>query len=321
MRMSLGRAALMVVALAVVIMGAAVLAPARDVGAATKNGFDLSNVSVPADEILQGGPPKDGIPAIDDPQFVAAKDAEFLVDDARVLGVERNGVAKAYPVAILNWHEIVNDRFGEEAIVVSFCPLCGTGMAFRAEVAGGTRSFGVSGLLYNSDVLLYDRETESLWSQIAKRSISGPLEGKRLEMVVMSHTTWRDWRERYPDTLALSEDTGYRRDYARNPYQGYERSENLYFPVAGFGKQYHPKELVMGLDLDEKFRAYPFSELAQLNGPVTEELAGRRITVEFDADNQTGRVLDDQGEELPTVIAFWFAWSAFHPDSGVFQAP
>ncbi len=319
MRKSTGR---FVAAGAILAIAFVVFTPARDVGAAGKNGFDLSNASIPVDQILQGGPPKDGIPAIDEPKFVSAGEADFLDEDARVLGIERNGIAKAYPIAILNWHEIVNDRFADEGVVVSFCPLCGTGMAFHAEVGGGAaRSFGVSGLLYNSDVLLYDRETESLWSQIAKRAVSGPLEGERLDMVVMSHTTWRDWRERHPNSVVLSDDTGYWRNYSRNPYQGYERSESLYFPVAAYGTGYHPKELVIGLEVGGEFRAYPFTELAKLNGPATEVVGGKRLTVEFDAENQTGRVLNDQGEELPTVIAFWFAWSAFHPDGGVFRAP
>jgi len=315
MRRSTGRivAGTLALLLAVVIF--------TPLAALAKNGFDLSNASIPADQILQGGPPKDGIPAIDEPKFVAANEAGFLVDNARVLGVERNGIAKAYPIAILNWHEIVNDRFADEPVVVSFCPLCGTGMAFKAQAESGARSFGVSGLLFNSDVLLYDRETESLWSQIAKRAVSGPLVGEELDMVVMSHTTWRDWRERHPDTVVLSDDTGYRRNYSRNPYQGYERSETLYFPVAAFGDDYHPKELVLGLELDGEFRGYPFSELGKLAGPATDTLGDKQLTVEFDAENQTGRVLDDQGRELPTVIAFWFAWSAFHPDAGVFQAP
>ncbi len=289
--------------------------------AQVKNGFDLSDALAPAAEIRQGGPPRDGIPAIDAPQFVSAHRQGLLVDTSRVLGVERNRVAKAYPIAILNWHEIVNDQFGGEGIVVSYCPLCGTGMVFRAEVAGKPRTFGVSGLLYNSDVLLYDRDSESLWSQIARQAIAGPLKGETLEMVPASHTSWAAWRARHPDTLVLSPNTGYRRDYSRDPYRGYETSAALYFPVDPFSARYHPKEQVIGLELEGVFKAYPFAELSQGPRRFLDTVAGREITVEFDPEHRSGRVVDAEGREIPTVIAFWFAWSAFHPNTQVHTAP
>ncbi|MEE4378821.1 MAG: DUF3179 domain-containing protein, partial [Candidatus Competibacteraceae bacterium] len=231
--------------------------------AENKNGFDLTEALIPAQEILSGGPARDGIPAIDNPVFVSAQQADYLEDDDRVLGIARNGVAKAYPIPILNWHEIVNDRVGEEPIAITFCPLCGTGMAFEATVNGKVRSFGVSGLLYNSDVLLYDRESESLWSQIARQAVSGPMKGTELAMVPASHTSWRNWRDRYPETQVLSQETGHRRNYDRNPYADYEQSSTLFFPVAHSDKRYHPKERVIGLTLNDQTKAYPFVELAK----------------------------------------------------------
>ena len=153
-----------------------------------KNGYLLNDALIPADEIHHGGPPRDGIPAIDTPQFVDADAAGFLKPSDRVLGIERNGVRKAYPVAILNWHEIVNDRFADEPLVVTYCPLCGTGIAYLSVSGGVELKFGVSGLLYNSDMLLYDRETESLWSQISRQAISGPMKGRKLKSVPVMHT-------------------------------------------------------------------------------------------------------------------------------------
>lgn len=291
------------------------------VSAQTKNSFDLSASSIPADEIRHGGPPRDGIPSIDIPIFWSADEADFLRPGDRVLGVVREGLAKAYPIRILNWHEVVNDTFGDEAIAVTFCPLCGTGMAFRAEIDGRRHEFGVSGLLYNSDVLLYDRTTESLWSQIAQEAVSGPLVGRRLEMVPTAHTSWADWRERYPDTLVLSTETGFQRDYDRDPYAGYETSASVMFPVAHSDARYHPKEWVVGLNLDSATKAYPFSELEQVTPPLTDTVAGRQLTVEFDAAHRSARILDERGEEIPTVAAFWFAWVAFHPDTAVYVAP
>ena len=131
-------------------------------------GFDTSRHSIPVDDIYDGGPGKDGIPAILHPKFISAEEADqtFLKKSDRILGIVQNGQAKAYPIKILNWHEIVNDRIGGASIVVTYCPLCGTGMVFDTKVNGRELTFGVSGLLYQSDMLLYDHQTESLWSQI-----------------------------------------------------------------------------------------------------------------------------------------------------------
>lgn len=287
----------------------------------TKNGFDLSDASVPVDQIRGGGVSRDAIQAIDNPKFVSASDAGFLKSKERVLGVFRNDVAKAYPIRILNYHEIVNDSFGDEAIVVSYCPLCYTGMVFIAQAADFKLTFGVSGLLYNSDVLLYDRQTDSLWSQIMSKAITGPLKGLTLSSLPASHTTWRDWAERHPDTLVLSTDTGYRRDYHRSPYLDYTRTGSLMFPVENKSNEYRNKTLVLGVTLNGQSKVYPFKELEK-NGQerFDDSIDGRTISVEWFPSEKFARILDKEGEELPSVIAYWFAWYAFHPDSEIFHA-
>lgn len=308
--------------LLLVAFGIAIQHPlGRALSLPSTNGFELDGGLVPADEIHHGGPPRDGIPAIDAPNFISPDEAHFLRDDDRVLGLSRGGLSKAYPIRILNYHEIVNDRLAGEPIVVTYCPLCGTGVTFLADVAGTSRTFGVSGLLYNSDVLLYDRQSESLWSQLLGKAVTGPMQGTPLQQIPSSHTTWADWRARHPDTLVLSTETGHRRDYTSTPYQGYETSSALYFPVSNVRRDYHPKELVIGLELNGTVKAYPFAELSQGPDRLRERLAGKNITVEFDPANRTGRVLDEQGMEVPTTIAYWFAWTAFHPDTEVFTAP
>jgi len=293
----------------------------RTLHGAVKNGFDLSRSLIPVDEIHHGGPARDGIPSIDRPRFVSVDQADYLQDPDRVLGINRNGVTKAYPVMMLNYHEIVNDRFGGEAIVVSYCPLCGTGMAFTASVDGSVRDFGVSGLLYNNDVLLYDRESSSLWSQLMKQAVTGPMRGTRLQQVAMSHTTWGDWRRRYSDTLVLSTETDARRDYQRSPYAGYASSEDVYFPMGEIDHRYHPKEQVIGLSLGDKSKAYPFAELSRTHGKLRDSFSNREILIRFDAENRTGAVFDIDGEEIPSTISYWFAWQAFHPDGEVYTAP
>ena len=144
-------------------------------GRTPTTGFDLKKHNVPLDQIVDGGPGKDGIPAILTPRFVPAGEATFLQDADRVLGLTLGAEAKAYPIKILNWHEIVNDTVSGTAVVVTYCPLCGTGIAFDATVQGSLYTFGVSGLLYQSDLLMYDHQTESLWSQISMHAVAGPL--------------------------------------------------------------------------------------------------------------------------------------------------
>jgi hypothetical protein len=283
-------------------------------------GFDYSRHSIPVNEIFSGGPAKDGIPSIDEPRFIAATKAwDYLQDADRVLGLVRNGQAKAYPIKILNWHEIVNDEIGGRAVVVTFCPLCGTGMVFDATVKGQSLSFGVSGLLYQSDMLLYDRKTESLWSQIKTQAVTGPMTGTRLKLLSSMQTTWGRWKKKYPQTLVLSQKTGYQRDYDRDPYAGYTASQQLMFGVNNRNRDFHPKESVIGVDLDGTAKAYPFSELAKAKQPVHDKLNGVPIKVIFDEKSQTAVVQDDQGNEIPSVVGFWFAWFTFHPDTEIFS--
>jgi len=305
---------------AIVITGIICSAP-YGLAAETKNGFDVENALVPAAEILWGGVSRDGIPSIDKPKFVDPNDADFLRAKDRVLGVYHNDIARAYPIRILDRHEIVNDLFADEAIVVTYCPLCFSGMAFTARTANAPLTFGVSGLLYNSDVLLYDRQTGSLWSQIRSQAISGPLKGVQITPIAAAHTTWRNWRERHPDTQVLSTDTGYAINYARSPYREYQRSRQLMFPVRNRNDSYGNKDLVLGISIDGVTRAYPFKELRK-HGRVsfTDTVGDTPVTIEWLEDEQYARALDREKRELPTVIVYWFAWYAFHPGTEVFRA-
>ena len=289
--------------------------------AALKNGFVLDGALVPINEIKRGGPPRDGIAAIDRPSFVPASAAGFLRPEDRVLGYADEFGARAYPVRILNWHEIVNDVVGNHGLLITYCPLCGTGMAFTV---GLVESFGVSGLLYNSDVLLYDRATESLWSQIMAGAVTGVRRGEHLELVPLRHTTWAAWRSAHPATIVLSDKTGHRIDYRVNPYAGYDRRRGLFFPVNARSRSYHPKERVVGVVIDGRARAYPFKELEGAGSSLIEQIGATTVRVHFDPvassgwveqlEDRSGRVL----RELPSVTAFWFAWYAFHPETSVF---
>lgn len=283
------------------------------------NGFDLRGALVDPGEIHQGGPPKDGIPAIDRPKFVPAAQAKLDPGD-RVLGVALHGEAKAYPVRILNWHEVVNDKVGGAQVAVTYCPLCGSGVTFSALMNAKPRTFGVSGLLYNSDVLLYDRETNSLWSQLLAQAVTGPAKGAKLEIVPTAHTSWEDWRARHPGTRVLSEDTGYARDYARDPYAGYDVSPVIFFPVANASARFDSKEVVLGVEIDGRRKAYPFAELAKTDGDFADRVGDRDVRIVYDRRHRTARVLDASGKELASVTSYWFAWYAFYPQTAVFYA-
>ncbi len=284
------------------------------------NGFNVENALVPAEQIHQGGPPRDGIPAIDNPEFVSSAEADYLQDQDHILGLNLNGITKAYPIKILNHHEIVNDSFGSRKVVVTFCPLCGTGIAFEPKANGESLRFGVSGLLYNSDMLLYDRKTNSLWSQITGKAISGPYRGTRLDTLPIMHTTWKDWRKRHPATIVLSTRTGYRRNYQRSPYGNYTSNNDIYFPVSHRSRRYHPKERVIGIEVNGKFRAYPFSELGKTNGRITERFNGVPVSLIFDKANGSGNAKSN-GKPLQQMTVFWFAWYAFHPDTSIYTSP
>lgn len=283
--------------------------------------FDLTHHTVPLDQIVDGGPGKDGIPAILEPRFVSAGDASFLLDGDRVLGLTLGHVAKAYPIKILNWHEIVNDSLGETPIVVTYCPLCGTGIAFDATLQGRRHTFGVSGLLYQSDLLMYDHQTDSLWSQVGMHAVAGPLTGARLTPLFLEHTTWSEWRAAHPATLVLSTRTGSFRNYDDDPYLGYGERRDLMFDTTHFDPSYHPKEWVVGVEIDGVAKAYPFSELTKAGTSVGDRVGGRTITVRFNQTSRSASVIDADGTPLPSVMAFWFAWYTFHPDTQVFTPP
>ena len=285
-----------------------------------KNGFDLANSTIPVNQILSGGPPRDGIPSIDKPKFMNAADASYLNADDRVLGNSFAGEVRAYPIRILNWHEIVNDQIKDKAVAVTYCPLCGSGIVYEADFDGKSHKFGVSGLLYNSDVLLYDRETETLWSQILSKAVSGSLVDKMLKVIPSSHTSWKAWQAKYPDTKVLSNKTGFARDYSRSPYGSYDKDVGIYFPVEFKSKRYHPKERVLGLSINGKHKVYPFSELAKSKGTMlVDNFSGEKLTLKFDVENRDGVIKNGSGEVLPSINTFWFAWYAFHPDSEIFK--
>lgn len=277
-------------------------------------------------DILSGGPPKDGIPAIDQPVFDTAKSTPFK-DDEWVLGLVIDGEARAYPYSILNWHEIVNDRIKDTPVSVTFCPLCDTGIAFESKVGGKETTFGVSGKLYQSCLVMYDRATQTLWAQPWGTGIRGEKTNNNLKRIPMVKTTLGNWKQKYPNTKILSTKTGYSRDYTSSPYSGYATNSQLYFPVRNVETvKGHVKELVTivweddGTSPQNRFggESIQFVNSEVWNKKtVTGTLGEKTVQAVWDMNFHNVRVYEvdsegKRGKELPTTSSFAFVYSAFY---------
>ncbi len=226
---------------------------------------DFSRHTVPYDEFLSGGVTRDGIPPLDNPQFESIADADDWLEDVQpVVALEINGAARAYPLAILTWHEIANDELGGVPVAVTFCPLCNSAVAFDRRVGDATLDFGVSGNLRNSDLVMWDRQTESWWQQLTGQGIVGTYAGYQLELAPAQIVSWGDFKTAFPDADVLSRETGHRRDYGRNPYYGYDRVDQSPFLFNGPPDgRLLPMERVAALLLDGQPLAFPFMTLQE----------------------------------------------------------
>jgi len=301
------------------------------------------------DAAQSGGPSKDGIPAIDDPTFVGPGAADFLGPGDPVFGVARDGVAKAYPQQILVTHEIVNDELAGTPVSVTYCPLTGTVQGFER----GETTFGVSGLLINSNLVMYDRATEAWWPQILATSIPGPWNVdppiRSLREFRLIWTTWGRWRDAHPETMVLSTDTGHARNYASDPYGsynpdgGYYESDNLMFSALTSDDRYDNKRVVMGARTSDGAAAFP-KDVLQQEKFLPGEIGETPVVAVFDERYETGYVYlnpedraydyddgsvvdpdgtvhdpDDLGlPRVHTFDAMWFAWAGYYPDTNVY---
>ncbi len=196
--------------------------------------------------------------------------------------VEHRGEVRAYPLQILIWHELVNDQIGELPILVSYCPLCNSGIVFDRRVDGQVYDFGVSGMLRNSDMVMYDRQTESLWQQIGGEAIVGTLTGRKLRMVPSQTIAFETFARSFPEAKVLSRETGHERAYGRNPYTGYEFGNRLFAPVGGRRPtRLAPLERIVAVEVDGASRGYPFSMLRR-RGVFEDRIRGRRFVIFFE---------------------------------------
>ena len=283
--------------------------------------FGHSGSSRPAPIAEQGAPPKiiedvprDAIPPLDSPSYVPAAAADWLHADDLVLGIAFMQDARAYPLKIMNWHEIVNDTVAGDPILVTYCPLCRSGIVFDRRLNGRELSFGNTGSLYESGMVMYDRETESQWYQPGGRAITGELSGQELTVLPSTLTTWSAWSTAHPKTVVLSLATGYTRDYDRDGYVEYAAlDEPPAFPVSVSDDRLPPKALIVGVILNGVAKAYPLMTVPE--GELRDTIGSVPVTIT--KQGSTLEVFTEDGP-APTQTHFWFSWFVAHPDTTIF---
>jgi hypothetical protein len=317
---------------------------------------------VPLDEIVGGGPPPDGIPSIDKPKFTSVQEADKMLEDSElVVGLNINEDIRAYPLQILVWHEIVNDNVGGVPVAVTYCPLCFTNQIFNRTLEdGNVVEFGTSGKLYNSNLVMYDRTSNSLWSQALAQGIVGKYAGVNLQRIPFDVANWKEWKGLYPESKVLSRDTGSIRPYGADPYGDYYTNSEVLFPISNKDDRLGLKEIVIGLENNGLYKAYKLQDVEDKK-VINDVINNRSIvlfssfpfmvrafnpvvddqTLQFKYDSQNNTFADIQTESewnfeglaingelkgkeldrLPYDQGYWFEWVAFHPDTELYGSP
>ncbi|WP_242203907.1 DUF3179 domain-containing protein [Aestuariivivens insulae] len=323
------------------------------------NPNNTSQWSIPLRDVKDGGPGKDGIPSIDNPQFLDVNRIDFLNDDDLVVGTITGNTVKAYPHPILDWHEIVNDETNNEALTLNYCPLTGTAFGWKSEANGIKTTFGVSGLLYNANLILYDRNTDSNWSQLKLECVNGSLIGDKPILTNIIETNWKTWKTLYPNSKVLSTDTGYSRNYSTYPYGPYKTNHSYFIFTPTITNDALPnKERIYALINNDKSKIYQFTRFT--NGNIIRDnfngknylLVGNEnlikafvlsetqssLTFTYDFNNSEGFFKDNEGnkwsvfgnaiegprsgEQLTpavSVVSYWFAITAFYPNPEIYS--
>ncbi len=283
------------------------------------NGFDVANSAVPANEILGGGPKRDGVRSVDEPKFVSSGEADWVQTENPVLVVELEGEMHIYPVHLIEYHQIVNDRFGDRSVVVTYDPLAGIPRAFDATVDGKAQEFGVAGLIYNHNFLLYDRATESLWQQITGEAIAGKAKGKKLTSLRIRQEPLGSALHRNPGAKVLAKPLDQKIDYALSPFARYWETNKALFPLKATDPRFHLKEVVLGLRSGDKTRVYLGSLATVAGGEVEDEFDGKKIRFVYDAETSPFRYEVPEGVEV--IESYWLAWKSWFADTEIWSDP
>ncbi len=234
---------------------------------------------IPVEEVLDGGPGKDGIPSVDDPNFSSVTEIGFLDPSSLVIGVIHDGVAKAYPHNILDWHEIVNDNIADLNYALTYCPLTGTGIGWNSSIGGDITTFGVSGKLYNTNLMPYDRDSDSYWSQIQLECVTGNRIGTKISTIPVIETTWASWQKAYPNSLVMNTETGFSRNYSNYPYGDYRTNhDNIIFPVTNLDTRLPAKERVLTVVEGNNAKVYSI-ELFDENTVIEDNFSGKDLLI------------------------------------------
>jgi len=283
--------------------------------------LNTEDLRIPKEEIRSGGPPVDGIPALTQPRRIPVREASGFESDDRIIAVTIDGNTVGYPVAILNHHEIVNDVVGGTPVAVTFCPLCDSAMVAdrRLKVTDDdgstitkTLEFGVSGLLANSNLLLYDRSDDALWSQLLMEAVSGPHAGEALRVLPFRMLTWDRFAATHPDAEIVSRDTGYARNYRRNPYDRFLTSDDLMFPPSKYGEALPAKTLGLGIH-DGEQAIFIARDAVRSDRRTIDTSAGPVVIT----GGEAGVSVLDKPENVRVTQTFYYAWSAYHPETEV----
>jgi hypothetical protein len=266
-----------------------------------------------------------GIPALAEKniKFVSVAEAdEWIQDNELVLALIYKNVKRVYPLQILVWHEIANDVVAGDNLIITYCPLCGSGIAYKPviEVNGEKKvsRFGTSGKLYQSNLIMYDEETNTYWQQIDGKAIYGELTGQELEEVSIDTVVWKDWKTVHPDSEVLSQDTGINRNYGKDPYGSYYEDSFLIFPVENENNIIHPKTIIFGIEVDGQYKAYKEEDLVVL-GTIEDVVNNVSIKLERDNVGIVSVTNIESGEEIIKERDMWFAWYAFHPETSLYE--
>lgn len=288
-------------------MGLSFLASCSDVGQdSVPGGNSSAEWLIPSSEVFDGGPGKDGIPSIDKPKFSDVSGIDFLSDNDLVIGIKVGNEVRAYSHSILDWHEIVNDKIGNLPIAINYCPLTGTGIGWKREIKGQETTFGVSGLLYNTNLILYDRKTDSRWSQMLLTSVNGEMIGAEADTYPVVETTWKTWKTLFPNSKVLNKNTGFSRNYGVYPYGSYRTNHDLLiFPVSRDDNRLPRKERGLGIILGGRAKFYSLQSFGVGTVQVVQDQfferelvlagsAGQNFLVVFERRLPDGTLLDFQ---------------------------
>ena len=331
----------------------------EDTPTVTQTKTDTGKWLIPKDEVYDGGPGRDGIPALDKLQFNNVENTNYLQNSSLVIAINIDNEIRVYPHAILDWHEIINDAIGNNKFAITYCPLTGSGIGWNRIIDGEATTFGVSGLLYNTNLIPYDRKTGSNWSQMKLQSVNGPLISKFVSVVPIVETSWATIKSAFPNAKVVSTNTGYSRNYEQYPYGDYRtNNSSLLFPVDHKDNRVLAKNRVLGIFDGEKTKAYQIVDFSSPGEILIDKFNSKRflvygniaknIIVAFDISNLdstvTFKILDsdlpwifkDSGnikynlfgisansniklKPAKSFISYWFAWAAFYPNTDLYE--